>query len=206
MSNVLKLNKKTKLNVQVSEEFLKEKVKIPTQEEILKNKIKEAFDEGYRKGAHEKEKELIEEFNSQLRNITQQIHTFFDNVEAKLEEYEKNLSKNVFYLSVSIAEKIIGREVSEKTIIEENLEKAIKKIAGGTSIIIRMNPGELELVKKKLDGELVSSFDKIHFEPDKRIAPGECILESGLGNVDTRIKSQLEEIVKVFEQYFQVIK
>ncbi len=206
MSNVLKLNKKTKLNIQVSDEFLKEKVKIPSQEEIMKNKIQEAFNDGYQKGAAEKEQELIEQFNAQLGNISREIKKFFENLEIKLDEYEKNLSKNVFYLSVKIAEKIIGREIREKTIIEVNIEKALKKIAGGAAITIRINPKELELVKKKLDDEPVRSFDKIHFEPDERIAPGECILESQLGNVDTRIDSQIEEIVKSFEQYFQVIK
>jgi len=206
MSNVLKLNKKTKLNVQVSKEFLKEKVKIPSQEEILKNKINEAYKEGFNKGAHEKEKELLEQFNIQLEQINRKLHLFFENLEKKLEDYEKSLSRNVFYLSVSLAEKIIHREIKEKTIIEENIEKAMQKIAGGVSITIRMNPAELDLVKNKLNSDVVHSLEKIHFEADDRLQEGECILESDLGNVDTRIKSQIEEIVKTFEQYFQVIK
>ncbi len=202
MSNVLKVNSKTKVNVQLFENYGKENFKVPTPEEILEKKVRMSFEEGYEKGLSDGKKEMEEKYSSEIERIKEEVNNLFESVDTSLKGLEKVLSEKVFHLSVAIAEKIIDREVENKSTIEENIKKALKKLSGAVRLTVKVNPGETEYAKRIIAEENKETFRQISLETDERLNAGECIVESEIGNVSTKFDNQLEEIVKDFEKYF----
>ena len=105
-----------------------------------------------------------------------------------------------------VAEKIVSDHLINKSIINETIRKATNKILGADEIIIKINPVDYELLNS---GNNISSIDKtntkVKFEISDKISPGGCLIESEIGNVDARIASQFEEMMRIFHNNFENI-
>ena len=202
MSNVLKVGAKTKVNVQLFENYGGKNFKIPTQEEIIEKKVREAFQDGYLKGKQEGEEETKQYYEAEIKKLQENSKNFVQAIEEKLDNLEKSLSKIVFDLSIGIAEKIIQREVQTRSTVKENVEVALKKLSGATNLTVKVNPEELGVVKEIIEEQKRNTFKHITIEADERIEIGECIVESEMGNVSAQFSAQLEEIIKDFEKYY----
>ncbi len=205
MSNVLKVNSKTKVNVQLFEDYKQKNFKIPSPEELIEKKIQKSFEEGYAKGFADGKEETKNNYQTEIEKIQSNVQNILTNIDKSLSEVEKSLSKKVFMLSVSISEKIILREVENKSIIEESIKKAFKKLSGAVQLTVKVSQQEFEFVKDLIKEENQDTFRRVNIESDERLQPGECVVESEIGNVSTRFDAQLEEIVKDFEKYYSGI-
>jgi flagellar assembly protein FliH len=159
----------------------------------MERKYQKGFDEGYQKAKDDLENEYSEE----LLKKTEEFYQILADFELKLIDYEKSFDKIVINVSTKIAEKIIQREVENKTAIQNTLKEAVRKILGANEIIIKINPQDYNSITH--DGtqkDLEKNFSKIRFEQDENIDIGGCLIESETGNVDARISTQLDEITK----------
>ncbi len=206
MSNVLKVNSRTKVNVQLFNGYGQKNFKIPSPEEVMEKKIQSAFQDGYEKGLRDGKEEVQKAYEEKIASMRTEVEAILNKVDKHLDDLEKVIAKKVFELSTAIAEKIIVREVETKTTIEENVKRALKKLSGAARITVKINPQELDSVKEIIEEENRNSFKRINIEADERIEMGECIVESEIGNVSARFEDQLEEIVNDFEKYFSEIK
>ena len=80
---------------------------------------------------------------------------------------------------------------------------ALTQVVSSNKIIVRINPEDIKLLEAENDsigGQ--PAFSKIRFESDTSIEKGGCFVETELGNIDARISSQLNEIIKQLELYF----
>ena len=159
----------------------------------MERKYQTGFDEGYQKAKDDLENEYSEE----LLKKTEEFYQILANFELKLIDYEKSFDEIVITVSTKIAEKIVQREVENKTAIQSTLKEAVRKIMGANEIIIKINPQDYNSITQ--DGtqkDLEKNFSKIRFEQDGNIDIGGCLIESETGNVDARISTQLDEITK----------
>jgi len=70
-------------------------------------------------------------------------------------------------------------------------------------VIIKINPADFSVLHSEDQGIfLEESFSKIKFEQDEKIEPGGCIVETDIGNVDSRIATQIFEVRKHLEAHF----
>lgn len=134
--------------------------------------------------------------------------------EARLEEAERmldNVSRTVNYFEkiehdvvglVSTAvTKVIG-ELDSQDLIFRIVRTGLAAVRTQNQVTVRLNPAESDAVKDKIN-DLLSAYPAISYlsvEPDVRLAPGACILETEIGSVEASLDTQLEAIRNSFER------
>jgi len=76
------------------------------------------------------------------------------------------------------------------------VKEAVKRVVGVEKIKLRVNPEDEKLIKE-LKPELLQMLDstsEVIVEADPAIERGGCVVESELGNVDSRISTQFSLI------------
>ncbi|MHB8854404.1 MAG: FliH/SctL family protein [Ignavibacteriaceae bacterium] len=204
MSDIIKLNVKSKkINVTLRNKSGSDQIKQESSEGFLQSQFlqyyEKGFDEGQKSVAAQLEKDFFEKLNKKYQDLGNIIAEF----DRLADEYGQSFEKLVMNLSLVIAEKIIKREISQDSSIENVLSDAIKRVIGSNKILVKLNPTDLrnlnEESKNLISGE---SYSKINFEPDERIEAGGCLIETEIGNVDARISNQLSELKKQLESIF----
>jgi flagellar assembly protein FliH len=204
MSDVVKIKLKGKKIKAISaqeEKAQKGIVEIDDEEAAVKKLQKEyekGFNDGYQQGANETQAQY-EEFIIQKN---EEFYSILKEFESKIEEYENSFSEIVIKIAGRIAQKILKREIETESIVKETIGDALSQVIAAQNIVIKINPDDLTLIETEGDLTHDSRFNKIRFEPDKSIEKGGCIIETEIGNVDARINSQLEEILKQLELKF----
>lgn len=188
--------------VQGANQRIEEKISFDKE---LEQNYNRGYEEGFFNAEQKLKTKLKAEFEDELIKKAEEFYKILSSFEQKLILYDEAFQKIVCSLSIKIAEKIIGSEAANKSFIETTLQAATKKIIGANDVVVFVNPKDYELLtsnnKYKLFGE---HFKKINLEADEKVAVGGCLIESEIGNVDSRIKSQLEELAKVLESHFNL--
>jgi len=175
----------------------------PSQEEILREQFQAHYEKGFEEGQNSLRAELEQFYNERIEEKAREIERILLQVEQNLQSYENDFDKIVTEVSISIAEKIVKREIEKETIINDNLKESIRKVLGANEIKIRLNPNDYKKLNST-DGNILleESFSKFKFETDERIEQGGCFVETEIGNVDSRIQTQIAEIKRQLEQNF----
>jgi len=203
MSSVIRLKSKPKnykadltgeYSFEANEEFNSE-AEIKREQQL---KYEKAFQEGFESARQQ----LQNEFEAQLIKKAEEFYRILSSFEEKLEDFDSTIPEVISKVSISIAEKILSNQLENKSTIETTIRNSIKKIIGANDILVKINPKDFELLNAGNIHFLDSSDTKIRFEISENIEQGGCFIESEVGNVDARISSQLEELSRVFKNYF----
>jgi len=181
--------------MEYSESIQKKQEESKTQQEV-----DEAYNKGYEEAKQEVTKRLEQFYETEILKKTEQFYKIISSIEEQIKNYENEFHKLVITSTKKISEKIINRELENKTIIEETLQKSIHKIIGANEIIVKINPSDFELINGKNTIQKINpGITHIKFEAVNNIEKGGCFIETEIGNLDGRISSQINEIVKALE-------
>jgi flagellar assembly protein FliH len=123
-------------------------------------------------------------------------------LEAEKAEFFRNLEESLLKLGVFITEKIISREIRQDVkIVQKMVSNALAKVSHGGKINIRVHPQDLEIVKSMSLNEILpqGTGGEIAIDADNQVDRGGCMIETPGGIIDSRIKTQLDEI---FQEVF----
>ncbi len=198
MSDVVKISvksKKVKAVVgQLTEEIIERDEKLE-EKDIINEQLEEKYKKGFQEGYEKAKEELEKTYTDKLVEQSKEFYIILSSFEEKLKTYENELTKIIINTSVKIAEKILDKELEKKSIIDNTLKNSLSKILGANEMMIKLNPKDYELLEKN---ELIKKLDtglaKIKIKKDENIKIGGCVVESEIGNVDSRISTMLEEI------------
>lgn len=203
MSDVVRLNLKSG-NVKLK--FTNEPEEIPEEnkeEDYFTHQLQDSYERGFRDGQSQLRDELEQNYIAQLSEKTQEFNKILAMLEANLSEYDQAFDKVVLETALMIAEKIVRREINRESIITNTLRDSVKKIIGANDILIKINPVDHNQVQSVHNSPLLEgTFSKIKFELDENLEPGGCLVETEIGNVDSRITTQINEIKKQLEASF----
>jgi flagellar assembly protein FliH len=206
MSNVIKINGRAGgIKVKIKGEGEEDEAvnREPSQEEYFQKQLQNYFEKGRAEGYNKARQELEQAFNDELINRAAEFEKILQTLENNLKGYEEVFDKIVINVAMLIAEKLVKSEIDKKTIISENLRESIRKVLGANEIKIKLNPKDHEIVNSEGNNLLLDeSYSKIKFELDKNIEPGGCYVATEIGNVDSRISTQLNEIKRQLETSF----
>ncbi|MBK8945013.1 MAG: hypothetical protein IPM32_07025 [Ignavibacteriae bacterium] len=169
-------------------------------ENAHKIELENVYKNGFEVGKQNAEEKLSEKHNQELIEQAEEFYKIIKTFEDTIKQYENNFHKIVINVAQKISERIIKREIEQKNIITEILEQNLSKVYGANEITIKLNPSDFKIVEKT-NREKMSSFgiSKIKFEPSESITKGGCLIETEIGNLDARIESQINEIIKSLE-------
>jgi len=199
MSDVIKLNSRSsKTNVKVS--GYGNVVETESESDLFKKQLEDYYSLGYREAQEKTRRDVEREYTDKLFRKYEEVHKILEQFDASFADYEKSFEKLVIETAFEVAKKVIQREVSSSTIINENVRFAINKIMGANEIRLKLNPADIEELNETTKNLIHSgSFNKIKIEPDARIELGGCLIETEIGNVDARISTQLNEMQRQLE-------
>lgn len=209
MSDVIKLNIKSKnIRAVISDQNsgidtfteLPEVLEREKQEHAHKLELEHEFKKGFDEGHKSAVADLEEKHSKELLHQSQDFYKILSTFEEKMKSFESNYHKLVINVSKKISEKILKKELENETIIEKILEENLSKIIGANDIVIKLNSKDYELIQKSSKEYLKSAgINKIRFEANDNIQVGGCLVESEIGNLDARIESQINELIKALE-------
>ena len=170
------------------------------EEQIRQEKLEQQYKLGYEEGKSSVKEELENLYRTDLLNKTEEFYTILSESEKKLKEYSEIFSKVVIGLSQRISEKIIKREIENKTIIEDTLSNAVSKIIGANEMTIKVNKSDYDyIVTEEVPIPYKNNFAKVKIEISDMVEKGGCLIETEIGNIDARVSTQINEIIRQFE-------
>lgn len=160
------------------------------EEETIKNTAREngfaaGYDEGFAKGNEEVER-LIERMHKILESVMQRREDILDETEQQIVELVVLMTRKVV--------KVISD--NQKSVINNNVLAALKKVKGRGSVTLRVNLEDLKLATQNID-EFIKRCENIKgitVMEDSTVEKGGCIVETDFGAIDARISSQLTEV------------
>ncbi len=166
-------------------------VPIGIPEEVHEQKIQESYEKGFEEGKRQAERGLANVFKA-LRDAVEDLVTLKEQV---LRASEEDLLK----LSVMIARKVIHQEISiDRLILAKVVAAAVSNASDRDELVIRLNPEDHRLVSAHKHLYLNGCNDErlVELRADDVIAPGGCIVDTVMGEIDARTDSQVDEILR----------
>jgi len=144
--------------------------------EILKEQAyKTGFEQGYQDG-YSRADEEVHKLQDQTKTL---LETLLKDREEAFQRYEKEIVDLVILLT----EKILGTAAETKPEIINHLVKKVLAEAGeAEKMTIKVNP---------IHVPYLGSFEKIQIVEDSSLLPGECVVVSENGFIESRISEQL---------------
>ena len=151
---------------------------------------------------------IVTDARGEAESIREAAHR--EGVERALAEFEDHLvdireirsnvlrdaERDLLKLSVRIAEKILGTELTtNKAAIGDIVSTALRNARQRETVTILVNPSDLETlnaVRGKLPPDPGVQF--LDFVADPAVAAGGCVIETEVGKIDARLETQLKVI------------
>ena len=130
------------------------------------------------------------------RDLDQQLVQALKDLKNYASFFEKatfEMETKILKTSISIAQKVIGVEVSENSskIASQTILTLLEKLKTASKITIHLNPKDYILLKNELNLE---SF--IQLEEDANVTAGGVVVASDLGNFDGSIEAKVETMLE----------
>jgi len=177
-----------------------------TRKKHLGNKIKSVEEEAYDKGFNQGITEGVQYGKKEIEPLLNKFEDALTELENVRKRVYQMAEKEAVDLSLAIARKIVGNEISiNKNVITNIVREALKKVEGHDSIKIKLNPSEIKIISDAGTEfeSVVNCFNKIEFSTDDSISAGGCIIETDIGDIDARIEKQFKVVEDAFKMEIQ---
>jgi flagellar assembly protein FliH len=122
---------------------------------------------------------------------------------AQREGYFQRVEGDVVQLALSIARKILHREVQMDPLLLTGIVRvALESLRDGTRVRLRAHPAEIALWRDYFSRSADPSASP-ELLGDASLEPGSCVLETELGSTHISLETQLKEIEQGFADLLQ---
>lgn len=133
---------------------------------------------------------------SEIRGVIKTIASILD---AKRDELMRDAERHLIRLSVSVARKIMHREVTlNEEAILPLVRSAIEACIKEGELVVRMHPADVVILQKYMDRlkKDLPGDVSLTLVDDAQLARGDCSVQTRSGRVDARIQEELSKIEK----------
>jgi flagellar biosynthesis/type III secretory pathway protein FliH len=158
----------------------------------------DAYQQG-REAGYAEGQQVAQEENQQILTTAQQLLTTAETVK---DEFIVGIQDSIGELAVTIAEKIIGKEITQNQQAVTNIVGKVLEAANvHGACTIRVNPLDYEILGPLWETipSMQSPTQKWELVPDKRIEQGGCMIEVNGGIIDAQLGTQLMQVRKSFK-------
>lgn len=151
-----------------------------------KKKVQDELKRGYAEGE-----------SKGLAKVTEKLM----DLERLKEKFYEGAEPEVIRLSMSVAEKVIGRLAAENIELVKNVVRQAFEKTLGDRVVLRLNPEDYRCIMESGYDfkELLDRTKRLTLREDETITKGGCIVESEVGTIDARLEPQIEAIRKALE-------
>jgi len=172
----------------------------------LEEEYQARSENSYKFGFEDGRKIGLDEGREEVRSTVEALRRMLASVSEERLKLLRDAETAVFELTLSIARRIIHREVQiNPEIIRRVVAESLRLVEERQSIQLRVSPSDWKHVKS-YEQELIGTshgIKALEIREDERIEPGGCVIESESGIVDARIQTQLDEIAGLLSDTLQ---
>lgn len=155
----------------------------------------QGHDEGFEAGRQEGLQNITEELSEKIEAVNNFAGSKFD----IKNNIVKSATEDIIKLVVEISQKVCSKSLElDDSILTEITEKAISSLKDKENITIIVNPEMAEKIYGISDElkERIPQLSAIKIVEDNSVSPDGTIVESPLSRVDSRVRSQINEIAE----------
>ena len=165
--------------------------------------IEDIETEAYIRGFNKGEKAGFDSAGERIESLQAMLTGAIEELDRVQNQIRHDAEKEVVELALVVAERIVRQELaSNREAIAGVVGEALKKVEHQQSVVIRMNPADIQLLDQSRlpfsDTVDQPNNTRIRIEADESISRGGCFIETETGDVDARIETQLEIIKAAF--------
>ncbi|MDR6883857.1 FliH/SctL family protein [Bacillus sp. 3255] len=168
-------------------------------EEHIAQSMQAGFEEGYNQGVTQAEETLRQEYSEMLMEAQGILDQAYKLKQQIIQESEPFLIE----LSTSIAEKVIGRQLTlNPEWVIELIQTVLSRRRETGIIALCVSPSQFAYIQDARE-ELLTSIDsqaELQIIPDSTVQDRGCVIRSSFGSIDARIDTQLKEIKSALQQ------
>ncbi len=180
----------------------------PTAKEDFKSRIARLEREAYEKGFAQGQKDGLDLEKSKMEEMGKQYEALLLELrDLKIQIFHESEGEMLRLVELML-KKIIGEEIkTNSAVIKHCISSAAKFLTDKRKVRIIINPDDMEEVKKMLP-DLVKLTKGGNFQlmEDPSIGKGGCMLETGFGRVNATIEDQIDEMLKVIDKEYLMVK
>ncbi len=162
---------------------------------IFENAKKEGYEEGFSKGQ--------DEGRVKADKVIQEALEIKQNLIKTKKEMARKLEHQIVELVIDSVEKILSKKLDEEEdTILGLIKQGLDKCTYTDSLILRVSPQDYDYVVEVKDKilSLAENIEDITIKKDGSLKKGACILDTVSGSIDSSIKTQLDNIKKLFKE------
>ena len=152
-----------------------------------------------------------DDLNTKLRSKRDSVMGFYGEIDKLLKEAKKKsenairgLELKVIDLAVYLAEQITHKNIdSYPEIVEGIIHETMSYLIGNETVILKVSEHDFKIINNKYDKwlNMAGSTQEFRLEVDRRLKPGDCVIETEGGIIDAVVANHLdmlaEELAKV---------
>jgi flagellar biosynthesis/type III secretory pathway protein FliH len=162
-----------------------------------------AFAQAERDGFIKGKEDGFEAGREEMSSLIKEAKSVMEQTLRERELLFRSVEPEVAKLAVRIAEKIIQTQVEiNEDIVINMIRSALDKVKQREEVTIKVNQADADYVKSKKDifARMIEGLKTMDIIIDAGVERGGCIIETNLGNVDTRISTQIHTLELAFEK------
>jgi flagellar assembly protein FliH len=155
---------------------------------------------GFVEGKYSIAEQLENDYAAKLEAERNRIDGIINGVREQFSALYASSEEAIVKFAFGVAGRIIRREVSlDRSLVLGQIRESVRRVLGVERLTIRVHPGDLAAVReqKSVIQANGDSIREIIVEGDESLEPGDCVLESDMGNIDARLSTQLKQIENV---------
>jgi len=140
-------------------------------------------------------KDALERLTAEKQQVTETLRNF----EEERTGYFDRVESEVVHLALAIARKILQRETElDPTLLAALVRIALDRMQCGPAVRIRVVTAEVERWRQM--GEGGGSAARWEVAADDELQPGDCVVETELGNANFGFAAQMHDVEEAFAQ------
>lgn len=158
--------------------------------DTLKEELKKSYSQGYQDASNV--------FNAQILEMRRQMQEHAHGVLSKIENSYGDMASAIVAelpeLIVASVHKIVSEAVMDPAVLRGRVNELLEKSCPQNEPVeVVLNKEDLERLQK-LDESYVSRHPRLTFKVDETLQPGDCLLRTKFGEVDAKLKTQLQRL------------
>lgn len=163
------------------------------------NALQQAEREGFEAGRQQG----YQASQAELGNLILQVRQMLIDTVYGREKVLLSAEGEIARLALQVAERVTATAVTTNPeVIKSQVAAALERIKDRETIIVRVNPQDLDVVRSRRDIflKLLEGPKTFEIQGDPKVDRGGVMIETNLGNVDARITTQMQALVNAFAE------
>lgn len=156
--------------------------------------IQRAVEDGYREGqerALAEARSAIEAARATVEEVNQWRAQMLAQSESLVLELVRQIARSMFGNGLEL----------DSHLLQANLERAMENARSLGDLILYLNPADSEKLEAAWrETQELRTGNRIQIIPSAGIKPGGCYIQGVMGSVDARVETQLNAVLKVFDE------